>query len=304
MAQYDIVLLTDSRFTVDNPPDQYADNVVLEDRLLFDAFDRKGLKTFKTNWDNPDFDWTSTKCVMIRTTWDIYDDGKFEQFQAWLERVKDQTRLINDYDTIQWNVDKHYLKDLEARGIKIPPTIFIPQGDNRSLEEIVESSGWTNPILKPAISGGGRHTYKLSDEKLKEVSGTFSELIQNESMLLQEFQHNVVDKGELTLMVFDGKYSHAVLKKAKAGDFRVQDDFGGTVHAYEPSPEEIAFAERVVSVCDPIPLQARVDFIWDNEGDLCVSELELIEPELWFRNKKGSAEACVEGVVKRWFLSS
>ncbi|MEP3386753.1 MAG: hypothetical protein ABJO02_01110, partial [Reichenbachiella sp.] len=71
------------------------------------------------------------------------------------------------------------------------------------------------------------------------------------------------------------------------------------VHAYEPSPEEIAFAERVVSVCDPIPLQARVDFIWDNEGDLCVSELELIEPELWFRNKEGSAEACVEGVVKR-----
>ncbi|MEP3389270.1 MAG: hypothetical protein ABJO02_13840, partial [Reichenbachiella sp.] len=225
MAQYDIVLLTDSRFTVDNPPDQYADNVVLEDRLLFDAFERKGLKTFKTNWDNPNFDWTSTKCAMIRTTWDIYDDGKFEQFQAWLERVKDQTRLINDYDTIQWNVDKHYLKDLEARGIKIPPTIFIPQGDKRSLEEIVESSGWTNPILKPAISGGGRHTYKLTDEKLREVSGTFSELMQNESMLLQEFQHNVVDKGELTLMVFDGQYSHAVLKKAKAGDFRVQDDF-------------------------------------------------------------------------------
>ncbi|WP_420582567.1 ATP-grasp domain-containing protein [Reichenbachiella sp.] len=301
MALYDIVLLTDSRFTVDNPPDQYADNVVLEDRLLFDAFKQKELKVFKTNWDNPDFDWTSTKCAIIRTTWDIYDDGKFEQFQAWLDRVKDQTHLINDYDTIQWNVDKHYLKDLEARGIKIPPTVFIPQGDSRSLEEIAQSSGWTNPILKPAISGGGRHTYKLTDEKLKEVSDTFSELIQNEAMLLQEFQHNVVEKGELTLMVFDGKYSHAVLKKAKAGDFRVQDDFGGTVHAYEPSPEEIAFAEHVVSVCDPIPLQARVDFIWDNEGDLCVSELELIEPELWFRNKKGSAEACVEGVVKRWF---
>ncbi|WP_422360562.1 ATP-grasp domain-containing protein [Reichenbachiella sp.] len=301
MATYDIVLLTDSRFTVDNPPDQYADNVVLEDRLLFDAFEQKGLKVFKTNWDNPDFDWTSTKCAMIRTTWDIYEDGKFEQFQAWLDRVKDQTHLINDCDTIKWNVDKHYLKDLDARGIKIPPTIFIAKGDSRSLEEIVQSSGWTNPILKPAISGGGRHTYKLTEQKLIEVSGTFGELIQNEAMLLQEFQHNVVEKGELTLMVFDGEYSHAVLKKAKAGDFRVQDDFGGTVHAYNPSPEEIAFAERVVSVCDPIPLQARVDFIWDNEGDLCVSELELIEPELWFRNKKGSAEACVEGVVKRWF---
>lgn len=301
MPQYDIVLLTDARFVVYNPPDQYADNVVLEDQLLFDAFQQKGLKVHKTNWDNPDFDWTSTKSAMIRTTWDIYDDGKFEQFLAWLNKAKDQTQLINDYSTIQWNVDKHYLKDLQARGIKIPPTLFIPQGDGRSLEELVQSSGWENPILKPVISGGGRHTYKLTKEKLTEVSQLYSSLIENESMLLQEFQHNVVEKGELTLMVFDGKYSHAVLKKAKPGDFRVQDDFGGTVHGYEPTPEEIAFAERVVSVCDPIPLQARVDFIWDNAGDLCVSELELIEPELWFRNKKGSAEACAEGVLKRWF---
>ncbi|SMD38389.1 glutathione synthetase, ATP-grasp domain [Reichenbachiella faecimaris] len=301
MPKYDIVLLTDSRFVVNHPPDQYADNVVLEDQLLFDAIKQRGLQVHKTNWDNPDFNWASAKCVMIRTTWDIYDDGKFEQFQAWLERVKDQTQLINDYATIRWNVDKHYLKDLDACGIKIPPTIFIPQGDSRSLEEIVQSSGWANPILKPAISGGGRHTYKLDDRKLTEVSKVFGELIQNESMLLQEFQHNVVEKGELTLMVFDGQYSHAVLKKAKPGDFRVQDDFGGTVHAYEPSPEEIAFAQRVVSVCSPIPLQARVDFIWDNEGELCVSELELIEPELWFRNKKGSAEVCVEGITRRYF---
>lgn len=301
MAVYDIVLLTDSRFTVDNPPDQYADNVVLEDQLLFEAFEQKGLSVYKTNWDNPTFDWTSTKAVMIRTTWDIYDDGKFEQFQSWLEKVKGQTQLINNYETIKWNVDKHYLKSLASRGINIPPTIFIPPGDGRSLEEIVQSSGWTDPILKPAISGGGRHTYKLTKKKLAEVSDTYSKLIQHESMLLQEFQRNVVEKGELTLMVFDGKYSHAVLKKAKSGDFRVQDDFGGTVHVYEPTTEEIAFAEKVVSVCDPTPLQARVDFIWDNEGKLCVSELELIEPELWFRNKKGSAKACVEGVIKRYF---
>ncbi|MEP2024257.1 MAG: hypothetical protein ABJH98_12450 [Reichenbachiella sp.] len=301
MPKYDIVLLTDSRFVVDCPPNQYADNVVLEDKLLFDAFEQKGLKVYKTNWDNPEFDWTSTKCVIIRTTWDIYDDGKFEQFQSWLERVKDQTHLINDYETIQWNIDKHYLQDLDARGIKTPPTLFIPKGETKTLEELVSASGWESPILKPAISGGGRHTYKLDNNNLTEVASTFSELIKVESMLLQEFQQNVVEKGELTLMVFDGKYSHAVLKKAKAGDFRVQDDFGGTVHDYEPSSEEIAFAERVVSVCDPVPLQARVDFIWDNEGDLCVSELELIEPELWFRNKKGSAEACVDGVVKRWF---
>lgn len=301
MSAYDIVLLTDSRFTALNPPDQYTNNVILEDQLLMTALSELGLKVHKTHWNDPNMNWSNTKYAIIRTTWDIYEDGKFEQFEAWLEQVKDQTQLINDYATIRWNVDKHYLMDLEKRGIKIPPTIFIASGEKKSLQEIVESSNWKNPILKPAISGGGKHTYKLDGDNLDKIARTFSSLIKKEAMLLQEFQHNVVEKGELTLMVFDGKYSHAVLKKAKAGDFRVQDDFGGTVHEYQPSPEEIAFAERVVAVCDPSPLQARVDFIWDNSGELCVSELELIEPELWFRNQEGSANQLAQVIKEKYF---
>lgn len=297
MPKFDLALLTDSRFTVENPPSQYADNVILEDRLLLEALSSRGLNVIKTNWDNTDLNWSEVKYAIIRTTWDIYDDGKFEKFQTWLDQVKNTTGLINDHSTIQWNVDKHYLQDLENKGIKIPPTVFIQKGDRRSLQEIMASAGWQNPILKPAISGGGRHTYKLDAQNMDVVASTFDKLIQEESMLLQEFQHNVVEKGELTLMVFGGQYSHAVLKKAKPGDFRVQDDFGGTVHDYEPSPEEIAFAERVVAACDPIPIQARVDFIWDNDNELCVSELELIEPELWFRNKEGSADRLANVIV-------
>lgn len=301
MYQYDIVLLTDARFTGINIPAQYAENVVLEDQLLLEAFISQGLRVHRTSWNDPDMDWTSTRTAIIRTTWDIYENGNFMLFEKWLEQIHQETQLINDFDTIRWNIDKHYLMDLDARGIKIPPTIFIPIGESKHLMDIVKSSGWKNPILKPAISGGGRHTYKLDESNIEPIAVTFDELIKNESMLLQEFQHNVVDKGELTLMVFGGKYSHAVLKKAKTGDFRVQDDFGGTVHEYEPSQEEIDFAEKVVAVCDPIPLQARADFIWDNSGDLCVSELELIEPELWFRNKKGSADLLASAIYEKYF---
>lgn len=91
-------------------------------------------------------------------------------------------------------------------------------------------------------------------------------------------------------MVFDGQYSHAVLKKAKQGDFRVQDDFGGTVHPYEANAEEIAFVEKVMACVSPTPVYARVDVIWNNEGDLCVSELEMVEPELWLRNHPKAAD--------------
>ena len=85
------------------------------------------------------------------------------------------------------------------------------------------------------------------------------------------------------MMVFNGKFSHAVLKAAKPGDFRVQDDFGGSVKMYTPTVEEIEFAENTVKACQELPIYARVDIFTDNDNHIALSELELIEPELWFR---------------------
>jgi hypothetical protein len=86
-----------------------------------------------------------------------------------------------------------------------------------------------------------------------------------------------------------GKFSHAVLKMAKPGDFRVQDDFGGSLHDYEPAPEEISLAEYVLALCPEIPVYARVDLIRAEDGRPLLTELELIEPELWFRRNPSSA---------------
>jgi len=99
-------------------------------------------------------------------------------------------------------------------------------------------------------------------------------------------------------MVIDGKFTHAVLKIAKKGDFRVQDDFGGTVHNYKPTSEEIDFAERVVKACELNPIYARVDMFTDNDGQLAVSELELIEPELWFRKNPDAADKLAFAIKK------
>ncbi len=116
--------------------------------------------------------------------------------------------------------------------------------------------------------------------------------------MLQEFQGNVITQGEMAFMLFDGKYSHAVLKRAKAGDFRVHEDHGGSVHWHMASEDEIVFANKVISVCDPLPAYARVDAIRDNNGNLCVSELELIEPELWFRFFPQAAELFADALMK------
>ena len=293
---YDITVLTASKFLNPVNPDWYTQQVLVEDNYVMEALFRKGLKVIRTNWDNPDFDWTKTRYILFRTIWDYFD--RFDEFSLWLDRVKNQTNLNNPYSLIRWNMDKHYLQDLKNMGINVPPTLFVEPGENRTLNEVIAESDWDEFILKPAVSGAGRHTYRLNLNNINKHETVYQQLIAGESMLLQEFQHNVITKGEVAFMLFGGQFSHAVLKKAKPGDFRVQDDFGGSVYDFIPSDDEIKFAEQVVSLCDPVPVYARVDVIWDNKNMLCVSELELIEPELWFRRNPLAADLLAEKVIE------
>lgn len=292
--QYDIVILTDSRYVNPNQRDKYIDNVLLEDKLIIDALEAIGLNIYRTNWDNPDFDWSTTKYALFRATWDYFE--RFEEFSIWLDEVSKKTKLINPAEQINWNMDKHYLRDLEAKGINIVKTNFIEIGDKCSLTKLIEESSWDHIILKPAISGGARHTYNIKPGEAHQYEAIFKELIAEEAMLIQPFINSIVDKGEVSFMVFGGKYSHAVLKKAKAGDFRVQDDHGGTVHHYAASAQEIEFVQDVMAKCDTTPVYGRVDVAWDNEGSLALVELEIIEPELWFRESIKSAEMLADAV--------
>lgn len=288
MKHYDIAILTESRYDQPAEIDWYTRNILTEDQLLLSALEARGLKVIRVDWRNPDFDWSSTDFAILRSCWDYFH--YFEAFSAWLERAARQTRFINPIEQLLWNLDKHYLEDLRSQGINTTETTFIEAGAMVSLREIHERFGWHETVLKPTVSGAGRHTYRIDQSNLEEHEQLFRELLGNEGMMVQPFQYNVPSRGEIAMMVFGGQYSHAVLKTAKAGDFRVQDDFGGSVAPYSPAPEEIRFAERAAAACQPLPVYARVDMIWDNNDELAVSELELLEPELWFRFKDGAAE--------------
>lgn len=286
--KYDVTILTDHRYVAPEVINAYSNNVLTEDKLVQEALEKKGLTVFRTNWDNPDFDWSSTRFILFRTTWDYFD--RYDEFSTWLKQVEKVTQLINPSELIEWNIDKHYLQDLQMKGIHIPPTIFIETKDSRSLSEILNETNWKEIILKPVISGAARHTYRFKKNETQDFENIFVELIQNESMIVQEFQEQIISKGEVAMMVFGGKYSHAVLKKAKSGDFRVQDDFGGTLHDYIPTADEIRMAEQCVKSCPVEPVYARVDILWDNQDNPVLGELELIEPELWFRRDADASD--------------
>lgn len=139
----DITILTDARYVSPTSTDDYTQNVLLEDGLVEKELTKLGYKVYRTNWDNPDFDWSQTRYALFRTTWDYFD--RYPEFSSWLEKTQHQTRFINPVETILWNLDKHYLRDLALKDIAIPSTLFIGKGDKRSLKEIYEHSGWKKP---------------------------------------------------------------------------------------------------------------------------------------------------------------
>jgi len=282
MKKFDVVILTDPRYVNPSQINDYNRNVLLEDNLVLKALEKEGLNVIKLSWDDQTFDWSSTHYALFRSTWDYFD--RFDEFSTWLNAASKQTKFINSESLIKWNIDKHYLQDLEKNGVHCAQTLFIEASSKKTLAQLHKETNWTETVLKPVVSGAARHTYKLNLKNLHSYKTIFKELIAKEAFMLQPFQHNIVEKGELSLIIIDGEFTHAVLKIAKKGDFRVQDDFGGAVYDYIPTTAEIKFAENAVKACKSIPIYARVDMFTDNEGQLAIAELELIEPELWFRN--------------------
>jgi len=294
--KYDIVILTDSRYEKPKKTDWYIDQVLLEDSLVQKSLEAKGLNVIRKDWACPNFNWESTQYAIFRTTWDYFD--RFEEFFTWFEKTKKIVQFINIPEIIYWNLDKHYLQDLEKMGLNIPPTHYIEKGEQQSLQNLFEKTKWQKAILKPAIAGAARETFLIDINDFKKFEGDFQRLITKEAMLFQEFQHQIQSKGEMSLMMIGGKYTHAVLKKAKSGDFRVQDDFGGTVETYRANQDEIAFAKIAIAACPQLPVYARVDIFYDNSNQLALGELELIEPELWFRNYPKAAKNFALSVIE------
>ncbi len=298
----DIALLTDPRYTATfaHPDDWYLDNILRDDRLLVDALARRGASAVRVDWSRTDVDWSRFRCAVFRTTWDYFD--RFDEFTNWLNRVESQTQLCNPAALVRWNTDKHYLADLESRGIPVVAARYVERSSTVTLHELLAETGWNDAVIKPCVSGAARHTYRIAPGTLEAIEPIFRELLASESFILQPFQPSIMLAGEDTLMVFGGRYSHAVRKIPKAGDFRVQDDHGGRVLDRRPTADQIALAERAVAACSPVPAYGRVDMIRDDAGHLAVMELELIEPELWLRNHPRAAENFASAIVNAFTL--
>lgn len=315
-----VVVLTDRRYVGDTPEagpvEGYADNVILEDSLVCDAMERLGLSASRHAWCDSNVNWSNITCAIFRTTWDYFD--RWPAFSTWLDATASKTTLLNSPEVLRWNLDKHYLKDLQAEGMDVVPTAYVTKGSTMQLFELMGQGQWTDVVVKPAIAGGAFDTYRVTRDgnvtRLSPIHPTHEDseslwraLVTKQDMLVQPFLHDVIASGEVSLIWIDGEVTHAVRKRAKKDDFRVQDDHGGTVHAIDLSPGLVQTAQDIMAKCiqhcekrgwQP-PLYARVDLMRSDQGTWLVSELEMVEPELWFRFCPDAAMTLAKAVQKR-----
>ena len=62
--------------------------------------------------------------------------------------------------------------------------------------------------------------------------------------------------------------------------------------------DDLDAAEAAVTACSPAPLYARVDLVRLTTGQPAIMELELVEPELFFRFGPGAADRLAEAVKR------
>jgi uncharacterized protein (UPF0248 family) len=119
-------------------------------------------------------------------------------------------------------------------------------------------------------------------------------------MMIQPFMTNVVQEGEISVFVFDGKIGHAVRSNTQPNDYRVQFEHGGiTTVLKEISTEMLELVHAAIAVCPETPVYARVDMIRNAlTGRLCIIELELIEPNLFLEHAPDDGIAFVRAVLQ------
>ncbi len=275
----------------------YTHNADSEDERLFHFLESKGHQISYQVWDDERVDWTAFDAVIIKSPWDYFD--KIAAFYTWLDRMEMLgCRVLNPVRTLRWNADKIYFKDLQQQGVEIVPTVWLEQGDRFDAEAIFNILDSDKIIVKPRVSGAAKNTLAIDRDDAAAYTSRINELLQEEPFLAQPFLEEIKTQGEWSFLFFNGKYSHAVLKTAKPGDFRVQHFFGGTIHTPTPPQALLANAQRIVDNFASDCLYARVDGVELNNR-LVLMELELIEPFLFLATNEHALENYYQALLEQ-----
>ena len=278
---------------------QFAD-LVPDDRLLVDALAERGVNAAATVWNDASVQWTDFDAVVIRSCWDYH--LAHDAFLAWIARLEASgVRVMNPPALVRWNAEKGYLRDLSSGGTVVVPTRWVEKGDVISLEDVLREQQWPEVVVKPAISASAHETWRASTSSALAGEGRFRGMVSRGRVLVQPYLDVIASEGEWSLLFYGGVYSHAALKRPRAGDFRVQVEHGGGSEFREPESHAIDTARLALLAAEhgrARSLYARVDGCI-SDGRFVLMELELIEPDLYLRANPAAPQRLADALMRR-----
>ena len=264
-----------------------------DDQPLVNLFRKIGIEATPAIWSDSSIDWAQFDQIIIRNTWDY--TSRLQEFLSWVK--SNESRIRNSFETIQWNSNKIYLRDLASAGFPIVDTQFVSGSD----------SAWDLPgasdfVVKPTVSAGSQDTMRFptSDPNSKRNAQDLIDRIisQGKTAMVQPYLAAVDELGETAQLFIGGEYSHAIRKGPLLAPNVLADKEHGLflredISPRDPSQAQRELADAVIAYVDKsfgVPLYARVDLLDDPHGKPVILELELVEPSMFFVTAPDSAE--------------
>ncbi|MBL4616259.1 MAG: hypothetical protein JKY46_01055 [Robiginitomaculum sp.] len=294
MSQRTVAFLTSSNMVVDGTnkrEDSYEHD--LEFGLFNEAAKTRNIKLVEVVWDEPDINWRQFDAVLVGTTWDYVQ--KRELFFAVMQQIDSQTLLLNSLETLKSNSDKQYLLDLAVKGVPTIPTISVDLVTAENVAAAFESFATDKLVIKPKIGAGAWRQVLLGKDQPIPPANELPEA----GALLQPFLPSIQSHGELSMLFYDGEFSHAIRKTPKIGDYRIQSVYGGIDTKDEPSHQEMQLAKTALSALYEMPLYARVDIVLGLDMQPLLIELEMIEPYHYVEQGANCGNMLMQALLRR-----
>jgi len=257
----------------------YDTNTTDENRILSTVLKELGISHQIVAWSDQAVDWASFSCLLVKSTWDYFD--YYDEFKGWIGAMRKLgIPVLNSLDTLEWNSSKRYLLEIEAKGFPVISGHILEKGVKATSSDIFTKISSDVLVVKPLVSGGAKNTLKIKMKEWDNFESQVQGLVDEEAYLVQPFVKEVQEVGEYSLIFFNGKFSHAVLKTPAIEDFRVQHYFGGTIKQIQPSSKMLSSCQNLMDNFGKNTLYARVDGV-QCAGEFFLMELELIEPYLF-----------------------
>ena len=265
---------------------------------LVSALQQLNINAEVVAWDD-DIEWSAFDAAIIRSTWDYH--RRREEFDHWLTRVSQQTRLWNPPELIRWNSDKRYLADVAAKGLPVVPTTVVNRNEHMWQRQLAEIG--SDIVVKPSVGAGSHGVQRFTGQHEAALNYLRALIESGETPLIQPYLTNIDTHGEVGLVTAVGVLSHSFRKEAiLTGDVQWSSDGHvlEVISAHTPSESELELCDRVLALL-PETAYARIDMLPTDDGPV-VSEIELIEPSLFLEVDTGAANriaAAFASLVRR-----